>query len=582
MEQDEYIKDVLLESIKLGGARIILSEYLPCDRNTLEAIGQKLMSKRTLHGEFVTMLMDKWPESTTFTSEKRCNSVRILESKGSEYISCEASMQDPDDVVEQEEIIGMFLSHEGHMIYGCELVEVSGKAVMEAPSTSIDHLARIITDLMNDTSLLMDTLLTHHQRRILDCIFKGTPNRRYKYLGLLASSIEPSFKNIEDYADGEEYQNEIEQVLDNLQQVHELPDGNTKIFLGDGGLLIVSPHWKEHETLVTFYSLLRSAEIFVDNLFNRMSLLGDELTQVRSLIERGSEGDYTVITKAQNILTEATANYTILTSTSGYLERGFGLIVERWNGAKDKVSQDLRSLMRIDNGFDSLLQRIGDVELVLRSIESEVEGLQTLLSTQIEQQMRRVYSALRDNTRSTSEIIKSSERTGDVLNVIQLVLSGTIAFDIILAITGEYITPFAALASDYPLLFFVSSIILWFLIVIGLKKAMDLLSKRIEKDHLIRHSLNVRCDPKCIEKFLATKTVTAIDEELQEDREAIRTHYLYADPASHHNASVTLTYDRKNGVLQDVVVESQGGNVGQIKESILKELEESIIDTRAA
>jgi len=78
---EEHIKDELLESIKLGGVKLILSEFLPTDRNTLEAIGQKLMSKRTLHGEFVTMLMDEWPESTTFTSEKRCNSVRVLDSK---------------------------------------------------------------------------------------------------------------------------------------------------------------------------------------------------------------------------------------------------------------------------------------------------------------------------------------------------------------------------------------------------------------------------------------------------------------------------------------------------------------------
>jgi hypothetical protein len=572
MIEDKHIKDELLESIKLGGVKVILSEFLPTDRNTLEAIGQKLMSKRTLHGEFVTMLMDEWPESATFTSEKRCNSVRVLDSKGSEYITCEASMQDPDDVVEQEEIIGMFLSHEGHVIYGCEMTHIGKAGLSHEPTASLDHIARIITDLMNDSSLLMDTLLTHHQRAILDCIFKGTPNSRYKFLGLLASSIDPNEDDTEFYMDGEENQNEMEQVLDNMQLIQFIPENDTKVFMGDGGMLIVSPNWKEYETLITFYSLLRSAEIFVDGLFNRMSLLGDELTQVGDLLEKTSEGDYTVITKAQNILTGATANYTILTSTEGYLDRGFTLIAERWLQAADAVDQKLRKKLDIDRGFTSIIERINDIELVLKSIENEVEGLQALLSTQIEQQMRRVYGALRDNTRSTSEVIKANERTGDVLNVIQLVLSGTIAFDIVLAITGEYITPYAAVAADYPLLYFGLAIVLWFAIVIGLKKAMDWMGGRIEKDHLIRHTLNMKCDSRKIEEYLDKKVIISIDEEVQEDSEYIRTHYIFSEPEGTNTANVTLSYDRLNGVIKDIVVESHGGNVEELKEEVLQEL----------
>jgi hypothetical protein len=522
------------------------------------------------------MLMDEWPESATFTSEKRCNSVRVLDSKGSEYIMCEASMQDPDDVVEQEEIVGMFLSHEGHIIYGCEMTHIGTASLSDEPTASLDYIARVITDLMNDSSLLMDTLLTHHQRAILDCIFKGTPNNRYKFLGLLASSIDPQEDDMSFYMDGEEQQNELEQVLDNMQLALFIPEKNTRLFMGDGGMLIVSPNWKEYETLITFYSLLRSAELFVDGLFNRMSLLGDELTQVADLLEKTGEGDYTVITKAQNILTVATANYTILTSTEGYLQRGFALISERWMQASSTVDQRLRKKLDIDHGFTSLVERITDIDLVLNSIKNEVEGLQALLSTQIEQQMRRVYGALRDNTRSTSEIIKANERTGDVLNIIQLVLSGTIAFDIVLAITGEYVTPYAAMAGDYPMLFFGLAVILWFVIVIGLKKSMDWMGSRIEKDHLVRHTLNQKCDPAKIEEYLSTKVITSIDEEVQEDSESIRTHYLFSEPDGISSANITLSYDRLNGVVKDIVIESQGGDIEVLKRKILRELQSEL------
>ena len=99
-----------------------------------------------------------------------------------------------------------------------------------------------------------------------------------------------------------------------------------------------------------------------------------------------------------------------------------------------------------------------------------------------------------------------------------------------LAITGEYTTSWANdLLAQYPFLFFVLSLALWFGIVIGLKKAMDILSRRIEKEHLIRHTLNVKCNPKVVDDYLQTKTVLSIDEELQEDRELVRTHYLFTD-----------------------------------------------------
>jgi hypothetical protein len=57
------IRDTLSEIITLVRPRIILGEYIPCDRNMLESIAQKIMASRDFEGEFVTMLMDDYPES---------------------------------------------------------------------------------------------------------------------------------------------------------------------------------------------------------------------------------------------------------------------------------------------------------------------------------------------------------------------------------------------------------------------------------------------------------------------------------------------------------------------------------------
>ena len=576
MNQETNIRDDLKESITIGSVKIILSEFIPCDRNTLESISEKLMSRKSLHGEFVTMLMDNVPESTTFVSEPWCNSVRVVDFAESEYIACEASMQDPTDVIAQKEEIGMYISHEGHVIYGADLMKIENTLdAVDSPSISLDKLARLLIDLMIDSSLMMDTLLTHHQRRLMDCIYKGTPNTRYKFVGILSEQINPDFSDASKYKDGEEFENELEQIIDHLEAVFRVESDNTLIIVGDAGTIVVSKRWKDYELIISFFSLVKSAEMFVDGLFRRMSLLWDELKGARELIEKTSEGDHTVITKAQNILTEATANFTILNSTLGFLTRGFNLITNRWMKASHDTNPIVKNFLRIDELFQELIKRISDAELTLLSLKSELEGLQTLLSTQIEQQMRRVYGALRDNTRSTSEVIRASERTGDVLNVIELILSGSIAFDIVLAITGEYTTPLAELSlnPEYQLLYFILSIRLWLGIVVVLKKGMEWAEHRVEKSHLLRMTINRKCNITNLDSFLSKREVVSVTEDVIEDRISMRVRYNHIGPKGNSNTAVILNIDRKNNLIQDVVIDTQSLDVERIRNEVMTDLE---------
>ncbi len=572
------IKDELTESIQLKNVRVLLSEYIPCDRNILESIGKKIMSGRETQGEFVTMLMDEVPESTIFTSEKMCNSIRVIDSLPTEYITCEASIQDPTDVeVEQKEQVGIYLSHDGHIIYGAHITEVDGKLDISKDGVSLDKLARIIIDLSYDTSLMMDTLLTQHQRRLMECVYKGTSSSRYKFVGILAENIEPHFDDPEDYMDDEEYQNELEQILDDLVFAHKNERDGSIILSGESGIMVTSKSCEKYESVVTYYSLLRGSEIFVNALFDRVSLLWDELADVRKLIDKTTEGDHTVITKAQNILTDASANFTIIKSIGGYLTRGFELIHEGWKDESTKIDAEILSVIDLESTLYRIVSRINDAEIDLKSLESEVEGLQTLLSTQIEQQMRRVYSALRDNTRSTTEVIRASERTGNVLDVIELILSGTIAFDIVFALTGEYVTEFALFPTENPVLFFTLAIGLWGVIVIALKKSMDWLESKVEKSHLTRITLNAKCSIEKLEAYIDQVETVSIDEELQKDRSAVRVTYHYKSPFIEGETKVTISYDRRNAIIQDVIIETSAMDVTLIKNGVIEKLRQTCL-----
>jgi hypothetical protein len=248
--------------------------------------------------------------------------------------------------------------------------------------------------------------------------------------------------------------------------------------------------------------------------------------------------------------------------------------------ASVKADSKVKDLLRIDESFEELINRISDAELLLQSLQSELEGLQTLLSTQIEQQMRRVYGALRDNTRSTSEVIRASERTGDVLNVIELILSGSIAFDIVLAITGEYTTPWGQLpadSSDLQFVYFAFSIALWLGIVISLKKGMEWAEHRVEKSHLIHMTINQKCDIPTLDSFLRSKEIISVNEDIVEDRLSMRVKYNHVGAKGNSNTTVTIAIDRKNGLLQDVVIDTQSLDVQRIKNEVLGDLE-SVFD----
>ena len=59
--------------------------------------------------------------------------------------------------------------------YGCQV-----EAVMDRikDNISLDHMARLLVDVQQDSSGIVDSIISQHQRELLDLIFLGdSPNR---------------------------------------------------------------------------------------------------------------------------------------------------------------------------------------------------------------------------------------------------------------------------------------------------------------------------------------------------------------------------------------------------------------------
>ena len=98
---------------------------------------------------------------------------------------------------------------------------------------------------------------------------------------------------------------------------------------------------------------------------------------------------------------------------------------------------------------------------------------------------------------------------------------------------------------------------------------MDWLEGKVEKAHLMRVSINSRCDIPALEEYLESTETISVDEEFADDREPVRVVYSHPLDENNEEVLVSISYDRKNSFLQDVSVETRATNIGQIRDEVV-------------
>ena len=83
------------------------------------------------------------------------------------------------------------------MIYGIKI-----EAIMERTeeSISVDMLSRLLVDVHQDSSEIMNDLLSAYQKSLLDMVFMGDMDQRGKFNMIIAEGMEP-FCPAEEYMD---------------------------------------------------------------------------------------------------------------------------------------------------------------------------------------------------------------------------------------------------------------------------------------------------------------------------------------------------------------------------------------------
>jgi hypothetical protein len=409
-------------------------------------------------------------------------------------------------------------------------------------------------------------------------MYRGKSHNRGKFIMAIGEEITPRLKTAAEYRDGEDYQNELEQIVGTLEKAETLNDGSF-IFVGTLGSVFITKHLGMYEDFVGLYALVRALDIFMDEYFARLWLGWDESLRIRQMILEQSERDPTIVTKAKEALSRVGADGVILEALLQYLIEAVSFTkkqVRHLMENADPPQRDFAEKLNIKRFFDRVQSRIDDAEKVVEGLKREVIGLQSVVGTLADKQMKRVYEALEDSSRSTEEVLLASERSSTALTIIEVIVAGTLAlaFFEVLSIIGLF-EHLQLLGTGIVFAMAVGS---WAVVAGALFYIMRYLTRKSEP-YL---SMDVRFDQPInvskLESYIDRKPVTTKISKRDGVSEVLKVTWTESDKEQWLGETPTLsvTYDARNKYLLNFAAEFENPNVDRekMREVIEREVEQ--------
>ena len=186
---ENTIKDDLSEAITLSHVQIYVGEWIPFGANQIVSLNERLGSLDRCQGGLFTSMVDKNPTDTQFQVAAGLTQVRIIDFDPVRFINFEAEINYPvEEGIIQVENFGMHLNVDGTVLYGMKI-----EAILDRPADNIclDHLARVLVDVHQDSSQIINDVLSGYQRSLLDMIFMKDADNRSKFNVITSDSITP-------------------------------------------------------------------------------------------------------------------------------------------------------------------------------------------------------------------------------------------------------------------------------------------------------------------------------------------------------------------------------------------------------
>jgi hypothetical protein len=558
--KESTIRDDLDEVITISNVTILIGEWVPFGANQVVELNMKLGSNERCQGGYFTAQVDDDSTNTQCEVPTGLTSVTILDHDMTRFTNIEAQVYYPeDDGVVQVEHFGIHARMDGTIVYGLMIESVMDR-ILE--NISLDNLARLLVDVHIDSSKIMESLLSNHQRDLLDMIFLGNTLNRDKVNVIIADRVAPK-QSAERYLDKDAFENEIRQVLGDTYEAHDLSDDDI-VITGSHGIMLVGPQSKSQEPVMLAFLSLRSRDVFVHNVFNRLFIIDDTLKTARLLIAK-YERDPNSIPRIRHTLSETSKDIILLEEVLLYLQESLEQDTSIYAEPSDESGYKLYQVLKVKTILNDLHIRITDMQKVLLGARHEVNGLRAMTDTIAETQMFRLQEEIRGNSSDMLQQLKINERQSTSLDVMQVIFAGSLAFEIHDRQTGEWSVVHTSWARAYivdpfmskPMVWFIISMMVWFGVGTGVFTLMRDLNDKTAGVITYRVKVNKAIDLNALDAYLARKAVVSEDGDADALNANQKVSWIERDPSKWegYQPKVEMIYDVKHGFLLGVYLQ---------------------------
>jgi len=572
------------EVITLDSVSLIVAEYIPFGSNQIVQLNNTIGSSERVQGGYISSILDERSCETTVEMTPELTSVNILDYTLTNHINFEAEIRFPEDPgVVQVETFGVSLNAEGTCFYGMQI-----EAVMEKikDKISLDHLSRILVDVQQDSSQIVDSIISHRQRNLLDQIFYGDMANRNKINLIIANQIHPHL-TAEEYMDKGEFENELKQIIGDTKAAYDISEKDTLVF-GAHGLLLCGPHARSHEPLLCAYMQFVTLDIFLQNYFARMWILKEDTERTEQIIDCILV-DPTALYNAREKLNKLCKDIISLEEILGYVMEALQ-IMEIPPEPQEQAGRSLYQRLEIFSMRSQLIRRSADMKKNTEGSTRYLAMLQQRVDTAAEVKVEQLNKTLEKNGKALEAIREAQEETVSALAIFKVILSGVFTFNLLDRITGDWtvmdITWMKSFADNivrgnYMIWFFIS-IVAWGIITVAIMKITTNMTWYDRGMTEVKISMKEKIHSEKLRLLLAMKSNITEERHYEESREIITVTYDEPNPQSWGGSppTISLEFDEKNQFMLKIVIRYNSRkakkdnvfSIAQVKERVLSGL----------
>ena len=562
----------LTTSLTLDDIRVFVTEWVPMGSNEMVSFCEKLgTGDRVPGGTFSSSaLMTPEQELDMVVSVHSDNKtkIRVLDADETRHVNVEADLLATgikDNVSQlQIEHFGINFRDNGTITYG---LFVNGIANRIRDKISLDLLARLLSDVHEDTSELVGNLFSERQRSMLDKTYKGEADNRDKFVCIIAERATPKLR-AELYMDGEQYENELKQIIGATYNAYDLSEQEVIVF-GAEGMIIFGPRTERHHKLLAAYAALQARSVYVKNVFSSCFALTDELKRTRALID-DYQSDPMHVVRIRARLAEHTTSATILHAVQQFLLESLESMEtsrQKLTDAADAASQELFDICRLEEATNRLNRRVVDLEKVISACWNDLESLRQMNHVIGSRRKLQINESIEGTTKNLEDAFRAQARNSTTLEVTQVILSGTLAFDILDRFTGQYLSytdirwavdkvqPYIV---NVPAAWFMLNMAMWVCLgggIIYLMRHLAYMGCSVETK---RFTLNKPIHVKRWKRFILTRDVESVSQKEESSRRVVK--YGWSEPEDVDKwrgspPKIDITVDERYGyVLQAMII----------------------------